>query len=310
MEGYVAGWDGGGTKTAMEIRNLDGKVLLNTEVGGLNFNSYTKEEIKITIQTLLTTMSKLPGGLKEYRHLCIAAAGISNPKSISFLENSIESLGLACKITFLGDHEAALYSLFEKNEGMVLISGTGSICYGRNQDGKDFRSGGWGHIIDDEGSGYRIGRDILSAAVKSYDNRIPKSVLYDMVLERLGKNTVESIIEFTYSKTTGKREISSLAPILLDGIKQNDFMAMEICNKSSKDLVNLIPPVARKLDLEGGELGLSGGILNHFPPIRKEVIKRIKLLLPELKIIETKKDHVTGAALFALEMAKKGWNVL
>ena len=39
---------------------------------------------------------------------------------------------------------------------LVTISGTGSICYGRNEAGEVFRTGGWNHVLSDEGSAYDI----------------------------------------------------------------------------------------------------------------------------------------------------------
>ena len=43
----------------------------------------------------------------------------------------------------------------------LLISGTGAICYSF-VDGNIFRSGGWGHRIGDEGSGYWIGKSTVN----------------------------------------------------------------------------------------------------------------------------------------------------
>ena len=40
-------------------------------------------------------------------------------------------------------------------------AGTGSICYGRDDRGRAARSGGWGYVLGDEGSGYWIGRRAL-----------------------------------------------------------------------------------------------------------------------------------------------------
>lgn len=305
MEHYVAGWDGGGTKTAMQVMDVEGSLLLTSEAGGLNYNSNTKEELKVTIHTLLSEMSKMQGGLEAYDMLCVSTAGISNPMALGFFQQTIKEMGLTCEIIFVGDHEGALYGALGKSEGMVLISGTGSICFGKNIDGVKSRSGGWGHIIDDEGSGYAIGRDILSAAVQSYDKRVPKSILYDMVLEKIGGKSVEDIIHYTYKKAAGKKEIASLAPLLNEALNKEDSQAIAISNKAAIELVKLVIPVSHELQLEQGEIALMGGILTHYTVIREKVEYQLHNALPKLKVIEAKSDCVTGAALIALEKVDK-----
>jgi N-acetylglucosamine kinase-like BadF-type ATPase len=290
----------------MQIRNLKGEVVLSAHAGGLNFNSQSKEELKQTIHTLVTHMSKLQGGLEACKMLCVSTAGISNPEAFNFLKGTIKDTGLTCEMKFVGDHEGALYGALGKADGMVLISGTGSICFGKNLEGRTSRTGGWGHIIDDEGSGYAIGRDILSAAVKSYDRRTPKSMLYDLVLEKIGGKSVEDIIQYTYNTAIGKKDIASFAPLLIEAISQEDQQGIMIGNNAAMELVKLVIPVAHELNLNEGELALTGGILTHYKAIREKVVCQLLQKLPKLKIKEAMYDSVTGAALMALEQVKKG----
>lgn len=305
MELYVAGWDGGGTKTAMQVRNLEGRVLHSATAGGLNYNSNSPQTLMHTVHTLIQEMSRLPGGLAACKMLCVSTAGISNPKAAEFLQQTIREAGLSCDLKIIGDQEGALYGALGKPVGMVLISGTGSICYGRNEAGKIARAGGWGHLIDDEGSGYAIGRDILSAAVQSYDGRIPKSLLYDKVLEQIHGKSAEDIIRFTYSTAAGKKDIAALAPILLEAICEEDQQAIIIARKAASALVQLVLPVARELGLEQRELALTGGILKHYKEIREYVIDQLSESLPKLHITQARYDSVTGVTLLALELIKK-----
>ena len=96
--------------------------------------------------------------------------------------------------------------------GTVLIAGTGSICYARTADGRRARSGGWGHLIDDEGSAYALGRDILRAVVRAADGRAPATALTELIAQRLGAPGVQPVIRFTYAPTTTKRKLPPWPP--------------------------------------------------------------------------------------------------
>jgi N-acetylglucosamine kinase-like BadF-type ATPase len=300
MEHYVAGLDGGGTKTAMEVRNLNGRVLLRHEAGGLNYNSNSEEELKHTLKELGDKLSALEGGISSCDMLCVSTAGISNPKARNFFETILREIGFQCELIFAGDHVGALYGSLGKGEGIILISGTGSICYGKNKAGKECRTGGWGHLIDDEGSGYAIGRDLLSASVRSCDGRIENSILLPMVLKAIGGASVQDIIQYTY-KEASKKDIAALAPLLTEAIHKQDREAIAIAGKAAEELVKLVLPVARNLQLEHGEIAFAGGILLHCREIRERVERRLLEELPDLKMTEARYDSVAGAAYIALE---------
>jgi N-acetylglucosamine kinase-like BadF-type ATPase len=250
----------------------------------------------------------LEGGLSGCDILCISTAGISNPKAKDFFESVLREIGLSCQTIFVGDHVGALYGSLGKGEGIILISGTGSICYGRNKDGSEARTGGWGHLIDDEGSGYAIGRDILSAAVRSYDKRSGDSILLPMVLRTIGGASIQDIIQFTY-QVSSKKEIAALAPLLSEALLHQDKEAAPIALKAANELVKLVIPVAKQLQLERGEIALSGGILLQCKEIRQEVERGLYRELPELRIVEASYDSASGAAFIALrENRKRGIN--
>ncbi len=56
-----------------------------------------------------------------------------------------------------------LKDAFSGKAGSILIAGTGSIMFGKDEAGEIHRVGGFGRFIGDEGSGYRIGRIGLNA---------------------------------------------------------------------------------------------------------------------------------------------------
>ena len=184
--------------------------------------------------------------------------------------------------------------------GAVLIAGTGSVCCGRDQYGHSFRTGGYGYLIDDVGSGYAIGRDILTAVVRANDGRYPETVLSKAVFEKLNANNIRDIITWLYAPSTGKREIAEIAPLLVSAFDADDTVAIRIADQAANDLSELVFALWRKANLTGGELAMTGGILNHYSFIASKVTDRIQKQLPAVCIHEPFHSPAYGAAMLAL----------
>ena len=78
---YAAGMDGGGTKTVLEARAPDGRVLLRERFGPLNLNSAAAQAVRETMQGCTDALARLPGGLEACAALCVGSAGVSNPQA-------------------------------------------------------------------------------------------------------------------------------------------------------------------------------------------------------------------------------------
>ena len=186
---FYLGMDGGGTKTECVLLAKSPNGLLQEKnrfcVSGINYNSYSKEQIRTALFEIGERVEKiLPGGQK-LAGMGIGAAGISNPEAVPFLLKWAEKAGFSCTCEICGDDKAALVGAVGTGKGILLISGTGSVCLASDGAGHFYRAGGWGHLIDDAGSAYAIGRDILSAVVKAADGRGEKTLLTEVVKKYL-----------------------------------------------------------------------------------------------------------------------------
>ena len=98
----------------------------------------------------------------------------------------MKRIGYKARVLVVNDALVALEAGAPGEPGVVIISGTGSIAYGRNAAGEAARSGGWGYVLGDEGSGYWIGRAALRAVLREADERGPKTALTPLLLEHFG----------------------------------------------------------------------------------------------------------------------------
>ncbi|RAP74921.1 N-acetylglucosamine kinase [Paenibacillus montanisoli] len=297
---YAAGLDGGGTKTAVAIVDEEGRTIRRFDSGAINYNGQDDDSIRGTFSEIIAELAEACGGLNRCAHVCIGAAGVSNPSVPARMTAAIRDCGYMGDLTIAGDQETALHGALERNNGLIVIAGTGSICYGINESGISHRTGGFGHLIDDEGSGYSIGRDLLTAVVRAYDGRDSATVITRMVFDRLGFKSVGELVGFVYDRNRNKQEIAALAPILSEACEQGDPAALRIADRSAQSLVGLVVPVAERLSLQRGTLAMDGSVLLHNARLQGAFLYNLAQRYPEMACILPKRDAAAGAAMMAL----------
>jgi len=289
---YVAGIDGGGTKTKLICRSLEGVELYSAMLGAFNINGIGIDEFTL----LLKEICKRLKAVGECEALCIGSAGVSNELMIQTVGEAMRSADIK-NWRLVGDHITALYGALEGEPGIAIIAGTGSICYGLRKDGSEARSGGWGHLIGDEGSGYALGRDALSAVAREMDGYGEKTLLTKLLIEETGLDTREKIISYVYG--SDKSNVASLSRIVEQAAKQGDSEALRIIKKNAADISRLVVTVAKKLEFKGVEVAMLGGMLQHDTCLRKEFIRRMAYERPDIKCIEPRHDAAEGAVMMA-----------
>jgi len=299
-EHYAAGVDGGGTKTALCCVDEQGCVLYEGIFGPLNINGINLTEIRNTLEGIVFQLAKMDSGFTACAGITIATAGASNPEWREFVTRTLRDLGYNGPFDLKGDHEAALRGAVGRS-GAVLVSGTGSICFGRNDEGQTARAGGWGYLLDDEGSGFAIGRDILRAILRAVDGREAESLLTKLVYDQLKAKNPEDIIRIVYAPDSGKAAIASLAPLLEPACLQGDETAKRILENTAHELFLLYKAVSIKLRLKNNSLALAGGVLNNNLTLSDAVRNKLKKEFPHLKVIKPLNSPSYGAADLARE---------
>lgn len=299
MEAYVLGLDGGGTKTLAQAMDAQGAPLFCVRGGALNANSEAYRRVRDTVQELLAQAAVCAGPDRYLAAVCIAAAGTGNPDACRVLRSALADAGFRGPARVVGDHLAALTGALGSPEGMVLIAGTGSICAGRTADGREARAGGRGHLIDDEGSGYAMGRDVLRAVVEAEDGRGPCTCLTPAVYKALQVTDVAGLVSYVYAPGRSKREIACLARLLPQAAARDDRAAQRIYMRAAEELARLVQAVAERLAMQNGSLALAGGALYNDAHLRELLEARLNRLLPELHVVQARHDAAWGAAQMA-----------
>lgn len=290
---FIAGIDGGGTHTRIELRDMDNRLLGRSEFGPFNINAIGEAAFR----SLLGDVFRWCGDMADCAKLCIGGAGVSNPRMATVLQEELDKAGFRGKWKLCGDQEIAFRGAMD-GAGVMVIAGTGSICFGKNDAGETARSGGYGHLIDDGGSGYAIGRDVLGCAVRCADGRIGYSGIYQAVCDRL-QGGAESIVPFVYAPETDKAAIARFAWIGLEQAEQGDREALEILNTEAEELVRLVDAVQRRLRIPQCRIALLGGLLTAENIYRRMVAEKLE---PLGTVVPAEHDALWGAAQIAWEL--------
>ena len=205
------------------------------------------------------------------------------------------------------DHDlrVALAGGLAGRPGIVLIAGTGSSCYGRTGDGRSWRAGGWGPVLDDRGSAYDLGRRAMIAAVRDFDGRGEPTVLRQRVLDVLGLDDMQKIMFKVDGQGLSRREIAALACTVTAAAEQGDAVARAIIREGAEELAWMICAVADAL-FTGSEkpvrVTTAGGLMEAGPVITDPLHEAVARQAPRCRIEEPVLPPELGAVLLAREL--------
>jgi N-acetylmuramic acid 6-phosphate etherase len=186
---------------------------------------------------------------------------------------------------------------------VLILSGTGSCCFGRAPDTRTARVGGWGHILGDKGSGYEIGLRALKETVHRLDRDGHWSGLGQSLLQALLLNEPEDLIDWAMS--AAKNDVAALAVPVFNAAAKGDRMAREILQTAVESLAKDGVHCARKLAGRGDPVRfiLAGSVLLQQTAFAARVRARLRQLWPCAKVVSLRRESVWGA----LEMARENF---
>ena len=287
------GIDGGGTSTKAELHR-DGHTE-RCKYGPFNISAIGEEAFR----KLLREMFADWGRLEDCRALCVGGAGVSCGELEQIIREELKPTGFTGKLLLRSDSEIALRGAVD-GPGCILIAGTGSIGFGVNETGETARVGGFGHLIDDEGSGYALGRDALSAALRTLDGRMNAPLLRDGVLRFIGGKGTGDILDYVYYQNRGKAAVAALSRVTVECAEQGDEVALSILRRGAQELRAIVEALANRLRMERPRLALLGGLLDHegiYRSLSEEALRAVA------QVVSPAHDALWGAAKLAEEAA-------
>ncbi len=182
---------------------------------------------------------------------------------------------------------------------VLVLSGTGSCCFGRMPDGRTAKFGGWGHILGDKGSGYEIGLRALKAVVYYFDRDGKWSALGARLLRALLLNEPNDLIG--WAQNASKTAIAALAVEVFQAWAKRDKIASDILTGAAESLAQDAACCASRLVKTGApvQFVFAGSILLKQPRFAGMVARQLKRRWRGAIVSPLKKESVHGALVLA-----------
>lgn len=306
---YILGVDGGGTKTMIAVAGLNGEIIIEKSIGSINFKSIGVDgAAKNFVSGIKSVIKELEsdGSTPYFKSSYFGLAGLntSYDKVVCVkivLNESINSYLNLQKAVLCNDTVIGLAAGSMNKNRVIIICGTGSNCYGINEEGNEAKANGWDYILGDEGSGISMGIKTLRAIMQAYDGRGEETLLTKEVYEFLNINSIDELNKWTYDDPFSKDRFASLAFSLCKTAEMGDKVAIRILKEEAEEVIKNVSAVVKRLHLEDREFDLVF-VGNNFKCIKyfhKIIIKKLKDSFPNINFIPLTSKPVIGAIRLA-----------
>ncbi|MEH2189586.1 MAG: N-acetylglucosamine kinase [Nostoc sp.] len=313
---YVLGIDGGGSKTVCVLMDDSCQVLGRGEADPSNYQSIGIEATLQSIQSAIHNAVEVTiiKNTVNIEAICLGLAGVGRAADIEVVKGLVQELQnnkslpiiwvlQPANIVICNDALIALVGGIGQPVGIVVASGTGSIVFGRNHQGHTKRVGGWGYILGDEGSAYKIAVSGMNAALKYYDGREISTSLLEAFKQHLDLESIEDLIELIYRREWGVKQIAALAPIVDLAAASGDIVANMIIDDAVKDLVKATSTIIDAIFNSDSilEVVTTGSVWLGRCKIHERFVASLVNKFPKVNVIFPRDEPAYGAGLLALQ---------
>jgi len=301
MKGLYYALDGGGTRCRLAIWNEEKQIVYQDEGASSNPYAVGFDGAKKNVLSLLDT-AKAQKSVAEMpiKGFCFGSAGLARRqeqvkwKAIFdeyFKTNFPRILASDAEILLTGSHMAI--------SGLGLIAGTGSICIGRNEEGRMVRSGGLGSALGDEGSAWWIAMQAVQRTLRSKERRDLETSMDKAIRAFYHLEDWQDCVPFFNDKNLTKAVVADFAPYVTSYANKGDLLAKAILSEAAEELVKLVVSVQGRMEQPfDARLTLAGGVLEHDNTIRSLFLKKLP---SDIVVCPTKGTALEGALLLAYE---------
>ena len=244
--------DGGGTRCRARLVDRAGHILGEGVAGPANIRLGLDTAFASVIDATRQCLAEAGLGEEalERTGACLALAGATEPRELA----AARSRHLPFRhILIISDAQAACIGAHAGEDGGVIIVGTGSVGWAMIR-GRQYRVGGWGLPLSDEGSAAWLGREALGQALRYHDGRIAPTALLRRLLDEFAGDPFAIV---RWADSARPAEFGRLAPLVVEHATQLDPAAVELMERAAHHIDRL---AARLIAFDVERIALAGGL--------------------------------------------------
>lgn len=286
---YIIGVDSGGTHIVGQAFATTGKLLAKAESGPGNIFLDEAKTLKHLQVVLSELFNQLPRS--DCQYILLGIAGIETKGTGDQVAQQF-SQTYQIPTHVISDAQLALLNGLEGHDGTLAIAGTGSVVYGRQQQ-KMIRYGGWGSLLGDTGSAYKIAENAVKHTLHCYDTGRTSS-LQAKILAALTASDIPTAVQHYYQND--RKTNANLALIVAKAATAGDVEAKQILVTQAQALAAEIAGLLQRYqEPRPMQLALSGSVLVHNDFYRQSLVKKLKASYPQLKALVVSTNNSRGA---------------
>ncbi len=306
MSKFLAGVDAGGSRTRAVVAGADLVPRGRGASGPANAaTTPIPRVVEAIAEAVDDALASAGASRADLRGVSCGVAGVEGPGNRGRLLAALETEFGQGRVRLASDMRIALAGALAgpvDSAGVVLISGTGAVAFGRNSDGLEARAGGWGPLIGDEGSGFEIGRRALAAIVRDVDGRGPRTLMRESLFASEGTRSPVELLGKLYRAGAAPADVAAYFPLALDAARKGDAIALAILHDAGKELGLAAVTVLRKLGLAQSsvEVATVGGVFNAGEPVTAPLRETLFASAPGVRLVRPARPPEIGAIRLAL----------
>lgn len=295
MSTYYVAADGGGSKLQAILYDENLRVIRRGRVAGVNTLFKPADIVRANVEGMVQAL--LQGQDGEPPVTKIAAADLCLVGAGDIVREALTRFSAVEQLHFHSEPVVGLAAALKTN-GAVALSGTGSDAF-LVRDGQVLAAvGGWGPLLGDEGSGYEIGLNAIKAAIYSNDGRRPKSMLYDLVMERWNLSNLWGIVTHLAGNPDARHEVASAAVLCAKAANAGDRVALRIYEHAALEMsIQTRGVIEAKREDWNGSVVIMGGAWKGCPRMFNVFKHEIELVYPGTTVEKPMFEPVVGCAV-------------
>lgn len=245
---YVLGIDAGATKTLAMIADYNGNIKGTSIAGTGNFQVNGIEGAKKQVDKAIQGAIAAAGIKREdIKAAFYGMAGADRDKDFEYVAQVVEPVNPAPKMAIENDAVIILKVGTLDGIGVGVVCGTGTNCIGFNKKGERLQVGGIGDLFGDAAGASYIGVKAFGRAVRGYEGRGDKTILYEMFCEEMGVERLVDILDFFYKGERHRFNFSEMTPLVFQAANLGDKVALNLLKEVGEEMGLTVNVAIKKL---------------------------------------------------------------